>query len=191
LEHVNTKWVLSLDADYKCDQAFSECLRELDPRLAGYCADFRYAVFGKPLRATLYPPRIVLYQRDRAHYVMDGHTQRVQIEGEVGALASPILHDDWKSLSVWLGSQTRYAALEAEKILSVSASHLNWKYRLRKAILVTPGLTLIYCLIAKRLLLDGWRGIYYALQRTYAELLLSLVLLDRSFRSRSKKEQSV
>jgi hypothetical protein len=34
-------------------------------------------------------------------------------------------------------------------------------------------------LLAKGCLFDGWPGWFYALQRTYAELLLSLELLDR------------
>jgi hypothetical protein len=42
--------------------------------------------------------------------------------------------------------------------------------------------SLIYTLLAKRVILDGWPGWYYAFRRTYAELLLSLELLDRKLR---------
>jgi hypothetical protein len=42
--------------------------------------------------------------------------------------------------------------------------------------LVIP--TWIGCLFRKGLILDGWPGIYYSLQRTYVELLLSLRLLE-------------
>jgi hypothetical protein len=34
----------------------------------------------------------------------------------------------------------------------------------------------------KRLIFDGWPGVYYSLQRTFAELLLSLEILDRRLR---------
>jgi glycosyltransferase involved in cell wall biosynthesis len=45
-----------------------------------------------------------------------------------------------------------------------------------------PMLTLLYCLFVKRLILDGRAGLYYTLQRVYAELLLSISLLDRKLR---------
>jgi hypothetical protein len=53
---------------------------------------------------------------------------------------------------------------------------------LRLKIILAPVLTLVYCLIWKRLILDGRPGLFYTLQRAYAELLLSLELLDRKLR---------
>ena len=44
---------------------------------------------------------------------------------------------------------------------------------------------MLYCLFAKRLILDGWPGIYYTLQRVYAELVLSLKLVDARLRRRA------
>ena len=44
--------------------------------------------------------------------------------------------------------------------------------------MLAPGLVFLYALLGKRLALDGWPGWLYALQRAYAELLLSLRLLD-------------
>ena len=62
-------------------------------------------------------------------------------------------------------------------------AELNWKDRIRTRIVIAPFLTLFYCLFAKGLLLEGWRGIFYTLQRTYAELVLSLAILDRGLAS--------
>ena len=191
LTHIETPWVLSLDADYKCSPAFADELAELIPSKPGYRASFRYGIYGYPLRATLYPPRTVLYRRDSARYAPDGHAHRVMITGNLGELRCPILHDDWKSISAWLQSQSFYAKMEADKILSRPAQELSWKDRLRKQVLIAPWLTFFYCLFAKRLLLDGWRGIFYALQRSYAELVLSLVLLDRNLRARSVHSSAV
>jgi hypothetical protein len=44
-----------------------------------------------------------------------------------------------------------------------------------------PPLIFIYCLIVGRGILDGWPGLYYALQRASAELILSLALIERRF----------
>src|SRR5215207_5353218 len=114
---VNTEWVLALDADYLLTPELLEELRSLrpDPRTRGYKASFVYCVEGKPLRRSAYPPVTVLYRRQGAVYLSDGHSQRVEVPGDVGELKSPILHDDRKPLGRWLQEQNRYMVLEAEK----------------------------------------------------------------------------
>jgi hypothetical protein len=65
--------VLSLDCDYVLCPGFEDELARLyeaTPSDAFY-ASFRYLIFGKPLRACLYPPRAVLFRRDRCRYVPD------------------------------------------------------------------------------------------------------------------------
>jgi glycosyltransferase involved in cell wall biosynthesis len=182
LEQVQTPWVLALDADYVCPPSLVEELRSLGPDHDAYAAGFRYCIDGRPLRGTLYPARVVLFRADRFQYVADGHTQTLQVAGDVGKLKSVLLHDDRKPLARWLADQNRYAELEAVKLLSASASELEWKDRLRKRILWAAPATFFYCLFLKGLVFDGWPGIYYTLQRVYAELLLSMKLLDRKLR---------
>ena len=71
----------------------------------GCRAQFVYRIHGRPLRGSLYPPRIVLYRKDQAIYHNEGHGHRVSISGTVLPLASPIYHDDRKSLAHWFASQ--------------------------------------------------------------------------------------
>ncbi|WDQ15660.1 glycosyltransferase family 2 protein [Rhodopirellula sp. P2] len=182
LSQVKTRWVLSLDADYRCDEAFRREIETLDETFSGFQARFRYAVYGFPLRAALYPPRIVLYQPALACYERDGHAHRVHIKGVVGKMATPIIHDDQKPLSHWFASQIKYANLEVQKLNSVNPSKLGWKDRLRQWTVFAPVLTLFYCLFAKRLILDGWRGVFYSFQRAFAEMVLSLILIDQRLR---------
>jgi glycosyltransferase involved in cell wall biosynthesis len=184
VEQVRTPWVLALDADYVCPDGLAAELRELSPTHDAYQAEFKYCINGKPLRGTLYPARAVLFRADRLRFRQDGHTQLLDVAGPVGKLRSVILHDDRKSLRRWLACQSNYAELEAEKLLAVDVGLLSWKDRLRKRIVWAPLLTFFYCMIGKGLVLDGWPGIYYSLQRTYAELLLSLKLLDARLRGR-------
>ena len=182
LSLVCTPWVLSLDADYKCDWEFADELLRLDGEAHGYEVDFVYGVYGKRLRATLYPPRTVLYRVIDAAYCRDGHAHRVLVNGEIRRLKARIFHDDHKPLSDWFQAQLRYGRSEATKLEEMDANSLDWKDRLRSDMVIAPPLTLIYCLIVKRLLLDGWPGIFYTLQRVFAELVLSLYLLDRKLR---------
>jgi hypothetical protein len=55
--------------------------------------------------------------------------------------------------------------------------------RLRRMIWPAAPAAFLYTLLLKGVILDGWPGWFYALQRTYAELVLSLILLERKIRA--------
>ena len=185
LQHIDSEWVLSLDADYVLSDELVSELASLRPGDAtrGYRASFVYKIGARPLRDSLYPGRTVLYRRAGACYGDDGHTQRVKISGRVLGLKSPIYHDDRKPLARWFSDQARYAAIEAGHLLGADRSQLSRTDRVRLLIVPAPFLIFAYALIVKRGLLDGWPGWYYALQRLCAEVMLSIELLDRRFRS--------
>ena len=176
---IATPWVLALDADYQLtDEAVAE-LAALAPdaEVAGYRARFRYCINGQALRGGAYPPVVVLYRADRAHYVQDGHTQRVQVQGRIAELRSPLLHDDRKPLATWIASQQRYARLEAIKLRGTPAARLAFADRVRRLRVVAPFAMVAYCLFVRGAVLDGRAGVLYACERGFAELLLSLNLL--------------
>jgi glycosyltransferase involved in cell wall biosynthesis len=184
---IDTDWVLALDADYVPTPEFVDQLRELVPAAGvhGYCARFRYCIDGVPLRGGLYPPVTVLFRRAGARYVQDGHTQRVQVDGRVEALSQPLLHDDRKSLSRWFSSQIGYMRQEAEHLLESPVESLRLPDRIRRLVVVAPVLVFFYCLIVKGNLLDGRRGLFYAMQRTVAEVMLSAFLVEVGSRRRA------
>lgn len=178
---IATPWVLALDADYVVSDELIAELRNLSPDgPAGYRATFIYCINGKKLQSGIYPPVTVLYRRDSASYVQDGHTQRVAVEGAVEDLRAPILHDDRKSLKTWFSAQARYTELEAQKLLSTDRAELGFADRLRRWRFLMPPAVLFYCLIVRGGILDGWAGFYYAFQRAVAELMLSLHLIEHS-----------
>jgi glycosyltransferase involved in cell wall biosynthesis len=179
---ITTPWVLALDADYVVSDELVAELEQLRPESGplGYRANFIYCINGKRLRSGIYPPVTVLYRRDAASYVQDGHTQRVAVQGTIGELRAPLMHDDRKSLRRWFRSQARYTELEAQKLLAADPTELGSADRMRRWIVVVPPVMLVYCLIVRGGVLDGWQGFYYAFQRTVAELMLS-VNLGRGF----------
>lgn len=180
---ITTEWVLSLDADYVLTPELIEELDSLEPApgIQGYRARFGYCINGRRLRCGVYPPVTVLFERSRAHYRNDGHAHRVVIEGGIGSLKSPILHDDRKPLSRWFESQQNYMTLEAKKLLVSGGVKLGKADQIRRLRVVAPVGMLIYCLILRGGVLDGWPGFYYAFQRMLAELLLSLYLIEHDF----------
>ena len=172
---ITTPWVLALDADYVLSDELITELERLKPKpgTAGYRANFVYCINGKKLQSGIYPPVTVLYRREAASYIQDGHTQRVALEGPVEDLRAPIFHDDRKSLKTWLSAQARYTELEAQKLRSTDFSELNFPDRLRRWRIVMPPAMFVYCLIIRRGIFDGRAGFYYAFQRAMAELMLS------------------
>jgi len=177
---IKTEWVLALDADYVLTKEYVQELARLVPPgdIAGYRTKFTYCIEGKPIRGGLYPPVVVLYRRGSANYLQDGHTQRVRTSGRIESLSANILHDDRKPFAHWLTAQARYMKLEADEIRNHSWSSLNWPDRIRKLRIVAPIIVGIYCLIIRGLVLDGKAGFFYSMQRTIAEMILSLYLLE-------------
>lgn len=181
ISQVMTSWVLSLDADYELSDDLVTELQALVPieTTAGYQAKFIYRIYGRPLRGTLYPARTVLYRKANATYRNEGHGHRVSVSGDILPLNAPIYHDDRKSLAHWFGSQQRYARQEAEYLLSSSRTTLSRIDRIRLAAWPAPLAVLVYTMLIKGCLLDGWPGWFYVLQRVLAETLLCLEIIDR------------
>ena len=188
LEQIAAGWVLSLDADYGVTPALvaamaaaitaAEAEPPALPPVAGFAIPFRYCVGGVPLQGTVLPPRIALFRSGWATYVDDGHTQDLVLRGRLGEIQEPLLHDDRKPLERWLWAQQRYMRRETQKLLQTPDRQLSLADRLRKHTWLAPLAVLLVCLLQKRALLDGRRGWWYALQRSYAELLLLLMLME-------------
>ena len=161
LDQITTEWALSLDADYLLTDELIEEIKNLKPQdsVNAYWARFKYCVFGKTLRGSLYPPRRIL-------------------EGQTAWLSSYVLHDDRKPLSRWLKSQDRYMLLEVEKLRQTPRGRLALIDAMRRSKILAPFAVMFYCLIIQRGILDGWAGWYYALQRTLAEILLAIRLTE-------------
>lgn len=172
---IATPWVLALDADYVLSGELVTEFAELAPntQTAGYRVNFVYCINGRKLRSGIYPPVTVLYRRESATYVQDGHTQRVAVAGAIEDLNASVFHDDRKSFKHWFRSQKRYTELEAQKLRAADPAGLTLPDRLRRWRVIVPPVMLVYCLIVRGGILDGWAGFYYAFQRAMAEAMLS------------------
>ncbi|MDP3919963.1 MAG: glycosyltransferase family 2 protein [Candidatus Omnitrophota bacterium] len=190
--NIRTEWILALDADYILADDFSEELQGLIPPsdVCGYEARFRYCVGGKPLRASLYAPVVVLYRKTSAHYVQDGHTQRLRISENIAMLTSYILHDDRKTTETWIRNQTAYAAREAEKLSATAWGKLDAMDRIRRMYILAPPVVFVGSLIVKGLILDGAYGLHYATQRALFETILSLQLLEAHLKKKSSNKKA-
>jgi hypothetical protein len=166
LQQVTSPWVLSLDADWEPSDELVRELMSLTPRdsISGYRARFIYRVYGRALRGSLYPPRIVLLRKDA-------------------------YHDDRKPLARWFTSQQRYSPEEAEYLLNTPRNALRRNDKIRLMGWPAPIAVFFYTLFVKGCLFDGWAGWYYALQRATAEMMIALEVTDRRLRRSQAAEQ--
>ena len=173
---IGTPWILRLDADYTLSPEFISELNGLDlASVDAYRVSFGYAIYSRPLRASLYPANTILLRR--GHFVLwdNGHTERWKVTGPVGTMQAQVVHDDWKSMDHWLISQAKYMRRELRKIGDKPEGIRDW-LRLHPPLM--PITAFFYCLFIKGLILDGKSGIFYALQRAIAEAILSLMMLE-------------
>jgi glycosyltransferase involved in cell wall biosynthesis len=180
----STPWVFALGADYVMSEELIDELGELKPAadVTALQVSFRYCINGRPLRANLYPSATMMYLRECCHFLQDGHTERLVNARRVAELRGKIDHDDRKPLSRWLQSQIKYSDQECRKLLALEHGEGRIQDRIRKLIFIAPPLVLAYTLFVKGLVLDGWHGWYYALQRALAEMMLALRLIERRFK---------
>jgi glycosyltransferase involved in cell wall biosynthesis len=192
LTQVASPWVLSLDADYELSNELVTEMKSLAPAAAvsGYFARFVYRVYGKALRGTLYPPRVVLYRTDKARYRSEGHGHRVTVDGEIASLKGKIYHDDRKPLGRWIATQQLYAREEAKYLLESEHADLTIPDKIRRMGWPAPMAVFLYALLFKRCLFDGWPGWFYVMQRLIAETLIALEVIDQRWRGTGQSERS-
>jgi hypothetical protein len=181
---IATDWVLRLDADYQVSDALVSELAQLDPNapVSAYRIRFDYAIFSHILFSSLYPAKPILLRKDKFCVWDRGHAEVWDVKGVIATLTAPVVHDDWKPTGQWLTGQARYMQCESEWLRVGRGGLVSW-LRLRPPLM--PIVTFIYCLLGKGLVISGRAGIFYALQRTVAEAVLALMVLEAGLRDRA------
>lgn len=184
LSLMDSKWILSMDADYVLTDEFIAETRTFlandNEKVAAYYTKFEFIIYGKKLVGNNTTPRAVLFRKGCGTYFDDGHAHRLKITGrETGEYKAKIWHDDRKSLSRWLANQDKYSIRECDKLLDPDNPDSNsLTNRIRKTKVLAPFVVFFYCLFIKGLFLSGWAGWYYTLQRTMVEILFALRLIE-------------
>jgi glycosyltransferase involved in cell wall biosynthesis len=186
---ISTNWILRLDADYEVTEALKVELSRLDADAAvdAYRIAFDYAIYGRKLVTSLYPPNTILLRKGRFSVWDRGHTEAWTVQGPVKTLQAHIVHDDRKSPEQYLMSQGRYMRRE---LVHLRAEGSGWRTLLRLYPPLMPLLMFLYCLFVKGMILNGRAGIYYALQRLIAEAALSLMVLEETLRANGGQQSS-
>jgi glycosyltransferase involved in cell wall biosynthesis len=186
---IRTPWVLRLDADYQISDGLTAEMAALDQARpeSAYCVDFDYAIFSRKLISSLYPPKPILLRQGRYAISDEGHTEGWVVNGAVTRLKSRIIHDDWKLMRDWVIAQARYMSREREKLESKKTGLRDW---LRMHPPLMPLIVFFYCLFFRGLLFNGKSGLLYTLQRTIAEAILALYVLEKQLAPETSKTEA-
>ncbi|MEJ7560458.1 MAG: glycosyltransferase family 2 protein [Pedobacter sp.] len=180
LSLMDSKWILSIDADYVLTDEFIEETKQyiLKTDKVAYLTSFKFLVFGKPLSKDNTTPRPVLFLKEFGSYYNDGHAHRLAIQGEKGNYKSVILHDDRKSLDIWFSNQAGYSIKETKKMITTPNELLPFSGKIRKNMIIAPFIVFFYSLFVQGLILNGWKGWHYTLQRTMVEIMMAIRLIE-------------
>ena len=166
IERATGEWVLSLDADEQVEPALRD---EIQAILAhpGPHAGFRIArrniMWGRWIRhGRLYPDwQLRLFRRGRGRFVDRAVHESVTVDGPVGRLSTPLLHQSYRDVSDFLRRADRYSTLAAE----------DWgraRQPFSRHQLVTAPLgRFLSMYVLHRGFLDGWRGFLLAVLYAY------------------------
>jgi glycosyltransferase involved in cell wall biosynthesis len=146
LEHVafRNEWVLLLDADERVTPSLRDeietAIAERGARFAGYCIDRELRFMGAELACFRPNWNLRLFRHHLGRFEDLGLNElpgtgdneiheHVVLDGRLGFLREPLLHDDDRGIGAWLERHNRYATWEA---------HLYRRFR-REPVGVTPG----------------------------------------------------
>ncbi len=123
---IRHEWVLILDGDERVTEALRGEIESAigDERNDGYCIDREFIFLGRSLRCFRPNWNLRLFRHGRAR--MEDLQMRdlpgtgdneihehIAVDGAIGFLRSPLLHDDDRGLTAWLERHNRYATWEA------------------------------------------------------------------------------
>lgn len=161
LDKANGDWILSLDADEEVGPALAEEIQQAIrqdavqsfeiPRLSSYC--------GRQITHGGWWPDYVLrlFRRDAGRFSNEVVHERVEVQGRIGRLKQPLLHEAFVDPDEVLRKINSYSTLGAEKLF-----HAGMRASLGKAI--AKGLwTFFRSYVIKAGFLDGPQGLMLAI----------------------------
>jgi glycosyltransferase involved in cell wall biosynthesis len=162
LEACRGEWILYLDPDERVTPALAEALRvavaDGDAPYDAYEFPRRNNYLGRYLKhAGAYPDyQLRLFRRGRARFRCVSVHERLEVDGRVGRLAPPLLHETYPTLADYLRKLPLYVAAGADYLERCGRrpgfGADIWYFLLR------PGVRFWRRFIFKMGFLDGWPG---------------------------------
>lgn len=157
MEKSSGEWIFSIDADEEGSPELCLEIKEVikQSKFSGFSIPRKNIILGKFIRYTRWDPEldrhIWLWRKDKGKWVGDVH-EEVEVEGAVGRLNNAKLHNQYETVSEFIGMMNLYSELEAkEKFregINFSLFRLFWD----------PMYMFLLRFFYRKGFLDGWRG---------------------------------
>jgi len=186
-------WVLFLDADEVCTDAFKNAvlnaIQSSPNNLAGYYCCWKMMLDGTWLkRCDNFPKwQFRLLRKDRARFTDFGHGQKEdQVNGEIGYIKEPYIHYGFsKGWSAWVERHNKYSTQEAVARLqlrppfkNIFSKHGSVRNPALKSWLSRipgwPMLRFFQAYVLKLGFLEGKAGLIYCVNMAYYEFLIGI-----------------
>jgi acetyltransferase-like isoleucine patch superfamily enzyme len=176
-------WTLIVDADEVITPTLRKVLEDIafkpaDQEIkAGFFINRLTYFLGKPIRHCGYFPNYHLrfFKTGTGRYEEREVHEHIILEGPVGRITTPMLHDDRRGLEHYVAKHNRYSTLESQALLREMRSDKNesesldpgarrrrWAKRTILPKLPFPGLIrFFYMFVLRAGFLDGWTGFYF------------------------------
>jgi glycosyltransferase involved in cell wall biosynthesis len=201
---IETEWVLFLDADeLLTEEGRTEIRRAVaGGGASGYLLPRRYVFLGRPLKhAWWYPDyQLRLFRRGRGRFEERRVHEHVVLDGPVGTLTTPIVHENLKGLSAFVERHNRYSDLEADELLDPSSERkrgsLTGSWADRRRLLkdevwfrlpFRPFVRFCWLYFGKRGFLDGRRGRLFCSLIAMYDFLIDAKVLERKLTRESER----
>lgn len=176
--HVSTEWVLFLDADEHVTDDFKKELSEVLPetKCNGFWLTYHNHFMGKWLAHGIPFRKLFLLRNGKGLFQrvddegwtgldMEVHEQ-LEIDGEVGVIKSPIIHNNFKGLDHFIEKHGDYSTWEAKRFLSGKEDfNPSFRQRVKRTLIGSYLLGPVYFLvnyIFRLGFLDGKAGFKYS-----------------------------
>ena len=179
IEHATGDWILSLDADEQVEPALREeitAVLQAPDACVGYRIARRNIMWGRFIRhGRLYPDwQLRLFRRGRGRFVDRAVHESILVDGKVGRLVAPLLHQSYRDVSDFIRRADRYSTLAAEEWARTARPF-------RATRLVTaPFARFVSMYVLHRGFLDGWRGFLLAVLYAYYVFIRSANIWEKT-----------
>jgi glycosyltransferase involved in cell wall biosynthesis len=200
------EWLLILDADERVTPELIPEIRQsiLSGDADGYFLDRDYVFLGRSLRSfrpnwnlRLFKHHLGRYERLGVDAPNTGDNEvheHVLLDGRVGYLRSPLLHEDQRPIRAWVDNHNRYSDWEAIVYRQFLREPLQasqflgaepvWRRRILKRLWVRlpcrPLARFLVFYLLRRGCLDGRQGFQYSILMAYYEFLIGIKLRELS-----------
>jgi glycosyltransferase involved in cell wall biosynthesis len=204
---LRNEWVLLLDADERVTPALR---REIEEAIGGtsadgYCIDREFVFMGRSLRCFRPNWNLRLFKHRLGRYEDLGLNdlpgtgdneihEHVALDGEIGFLENPLLHDDYRGLTRWIDRHNKYATWEAhlyrkfraerigtgllEFLLLDSFSRKRVLRRLWVRLPLRPPIRFAVWYLLRRGFLDGRPGFIFCTLMAFYEVMINAKLYE-------------